>query len=81
MSRRRVDSSGPELPLGTKDESFAGPMPVPPADALEAAAARARRVEELRRAVAAGTYRPDATKVAESVLRSETRRSLFGDDH
>jgi len=81
MRTRRTDLSG-SPPLERKGtESFTGTPPVPPADALEAAAARALRVAELRRAVAEGTYRPDGRKVAAALLKSRTRRALFGDDH
>lgn len=81
MGSRRAGFSGFRTPERKDAESFSGPTPLPPADALEAAAARARRVEELRRAVQAGTYRPDATDVAKAVVRAHTRRALFGDDH
>lgn len=85
MRVRRTDLSGSEAPPKREAESvaksFEGRPPEPPADALEAASARALRVAELRRAVAEGRYRPDGRKVAEALLRSRTRRALFGDDH
>lgn len=81
MRTRRTDLSDSRTPEQKGTESFTGTPPEPPANALEAAAARALRVAELRRAVADGTYRPDGRKVAEALLKSRTRRALFGDDH
>ncbi len=81
MRERRTDLSDSGKPGHSGTESFEGSAPQPPADALEAARARARRVAELRQAVADGTYRPEGRKVAEALLRSRIRTALFGDDH
>lgn len=81
MRARRTYLSGSRPPVNTGTESFEGRPPEPPANALEAAATRALRVAELRRAVAQGTYRPDGRKVAQALLKSRTRRALFGDEH
>jgi len=79
MGHRRTDSSDARTPRGSG--SGAARSGRAPANALEAAEARARRVAELRAAVAAGTYRPDAREVAAALLRSRARRALFGDGH
>ena len=81
MRSRRTDLSDSSRPGEGSVESFTGRPPQPPADALEAAAARALRVAELRRAVASGAYRPDASKVAAALFKARARRVLFGDDH
>lgn len=81
MGSRRTELFDFETPERSPSESFSGRPPEPPANALEAAAARVRRVAELREAVAAGAYRPDAEEVASAMLRSRPRRALFGDDH
>ncbi|MDG2308487.1 MAG: flagellar biosynthesis anti-sigma factor FlgM [Candidatus Binatia bacterium] len=78
MRTRRTELSGWQDP---ENESCESATDRPPENALEAAAARAVRVGELRRALAAGTYRPDAGKVAQALLKSLTRLALFGDDH
>ena len=81
MRTWRTDLSGSQGPEKESPGSATDRPRRLPANALEAAAARAVRVEEIRRAVAAGTYRPDAGKVARALLKSRTRRALFGDDH
>jgi len=80
MSRRRTDLSDPPGSEKARESGFEyrGDAPT---NALEAASARAVRVAELRDVVAAGTYRPDARKVAAALLKSRARRALFGDDH
>ena len=81
MSTRRTDLSGSPGPREDGPRSVSGKARKPPANALEAAVARAQRVAKLREAVVAGTYRPDARKVAAAMLRSRSRRALFGGDH